>query len=99
MTDLQLNKPLAPIYKDLVFLLIPLYSNWNNNCIKSKDIGSKLSFLERMFRNSLTMEELFFVMRKLLHEVKKILEYSPPAFKLSRAYLGVIEEELNAEKS
>jgi len=98
LTDLQLNKPLTPIYKDLLFLLIPLYNNWNNNCIKSKDIGSKLSFLERMFRNSLTMEELFFVMRKLLHEAKKILEYSPPAFKLSRAYSGVIEAELNAEK-
>lgn len=91
----QIYNPITPIFKDLTVLLIKLFRNWNDNCINSDRLREKINYLDRLFFQSLTMMETIQVLKQLTSEAKKLLEYEPPAFKLSRAYFNTIQDVMN----
>jgi len=94
----NIHQPITPIYKDITVLLIQLFRNWNNNCIKNPRIEEKILYLERLYTSCFTTREAIEVLKALIIEGKRVLQYEPPAFKLSKAYLGVLEATINDKK-
>lgn len=78
---------LEDISRDFIFEVLKLLNNWNLNCYKNEEFGTRIKATDRIFRMELTMLEMMEVNRQIIEKMKQIISYVPPSFEHSRAYL------------
>lgn len=82
------------IFRDLVFHLMKLLGNWNNNIYKNKDVELKLKSIDRMMRDAQTFNDAEYALKMLIGISKDLIKYKPPMFDVSRHYLETLKEEI-----
>jgi len=88
------NQPIVPIFRDLSRELGLLIFNWNKVVGKRPDIEIEVLATRRIVDNQMTMLDAIMVLKSLTQRLKRLEQYSPPAFQLSKAYLKSLDEEV-----
>lgn len=91
------NNELALIFKDLSYNLSILLNNWNENIAKNPELRRKLRTLDRFARDCKTVEDSTYILRTLLHKLKRYAETEPMTINLSKHYLDSLQDAKNSE--
>lgn len=97
--EIAIEKPIAPIFRDLSATYLLLVFNWNQTLGKMPDIGNDIKLIDGIIRGQLTMLDAIYTLQVLLEKIKKFQQYEPPSFNLSRAYLDNLKKEIENQKS
>jgi hypothetical protein len=97
--EIVIEKPIAPIFRDLSATYLLLVFNWNQTFGKMPDIEKDIKLIDGIIRGQLTMLDAIRTLQILLEKTKKLQQYEPPSFNLSRAYLDNLKKEIENQKS
>jgi len=97
--EIAIEKPVAPIFRDLSATYLLLVFNWNQTFGKMPDIEKDIKLIDGIIRGQLTMLDAIYTLQILLEKTKKLQQYEPPSFNLSRAYLDNLKKEIENQKS
>lgn len=97
--EIAIEKPIASIFRDLSATYLLLVFNWNQTFGKMPDIEKDVKLIDGIIRSQLTMLDAIRTLQILLEKTKKLQEYKPPSFNLSRAYLDNLKKEIENQKS
>ncbi len=93
-SSIAVNNPILPIFRDLASSYLLLVFNWNKELGKRDDIANSVNVTLNIVMDQMTRTESIAVLKVLIANAKKMAEYNPRSFELSRAYL----ETLNKDK-
>jgi len=96
--DIALEKPIAPIFRDLSTTYLLLIFNWNQMLGERPDIERDIKLVDAIIKGQLAMLDTIYVLSRLLPKLKAIEKYEPPAFDLSRAYLNTLKKEFESRE-
>jgi hypothetical protein len=85
--NIAVEKPIAPIFRDLSASFLSIVHNWNAATIKNPDIATNIRLTDGIIKAQLSLMETIDVLQKTLERMRKTNQYEPPAFNLSRAYV------------
>jgi len=89
--------PLNPYIIDLVSTILILINNWNNNIAKSKELAERVSVLDRLLKQHLSILEAINLLKKLIDRADRLIRYDPKIFDFSEHYMRVINEQLKKD--
>ncbi|MHA1286147.1 MAG: hypothetical protein ACTSPB_01965 [Candidatus Thorarchaeota archaeon] len=87
-----IHDPIPPIVRDLTKEFGLLIFNWNNSIGKRPDITQNILLATRIVDAHMALVDAIFVAKTLCSQMRKLMQWTPPAFDLSRAYLKSLEE-------
>lgn len=79
-------KPHTPILRDFGMEFARLALNWATLIAQRPDLINDAATIQRMIRSQLTLEDCIEIIKQLMDQSRKVLEYVPPGFNLSRHY-------------
>jgi len=102
LLHLAMEKPITPIFKDLIDEFIILASYWNENAGKDIRVREAIHTLRRFVDYHLSVIDMLTIFKVLLKKTEQIQNFSPPAFEqiqnfsppafeLSKHYLNALE--------
>lgn len=97
--EIAIEKPIAPIFRDLSATYLLLVFNWNQAFGKMPGIEKDIKLIDGITRGQLTMLDAIYTLQIVLEKIKKFQQYEPPSFNLSRAYLDNLKKEIENQKS
>jgi hypothetical protein len=90
---LSVERKLTPKFSEFIKTFIFLVYNLNENLDKNETIRKKIQYLQRYCDNAMTLSENITLMRCLNKRVNEMKKWSPPSFRLSSHYYGLIKED------
>jgi len=87
-----IHDPIPPIVRDLTKEFGLLIFNWNNSIGKRPDIAQNILLATRVVDAHMALVDAIFVAKTLCSQMRKLTQWTPPAFDLSKAYLKSLEE-------
>ncbi|MHA1286995.1 MAG: hypothetical protein ACTSPB_06265 [Candidatus Thorarchaeota archaeon] len=87
-----IHDPITPFFRDLTKEFGLLIFNWNNSLGKKPDIAQNVLLATRIVDAHMALVDAIFVAKALCDKMRKLMQWTPPAFDLSKAYLKSLEE-------
>lgn len=92
LQDVLLMKPIVPLIRDLSIYFARMTANWDRAICKCQPIRRKCMVIDELARAQLSLMTAIEVMRELVNRGQRHLQYTPPAFEISRALLELDDE-------
>jgi len=92
LQDVLLTKPMAPFVRDLSIEFARLVTNWDKAICKCQPIYRECLVIDQLARGHLSLMTAIDVLKGLVAKGQRHLQYTPPAFEISRAYLELDKE-------
>ena len=90
LSEVLMYQPLTPFMVNFSKDFAEVLKNWNDQLVRAQDIAHYASFIARVSEDYLTMHELAQILRGFVPRMQRMMEYTPPAFDLSRHYLEMV---------
>jgi|GEM_PF-4556223 len=90
LSEVLMYQPLTPFMVDFSKDFAEVLKNWNDQLVRAQDIAHYASFIARVSEDYLTMHELAQILRGFVPRMQRLMQYTPPAFDLSRHYLEMV---------
>jgi len=92
LQDVLLTRPIVPFIRDLSIDFARLTTNWDRAICKCQPIRRKCLVIDQLARAQLSLITAIEVMQELVNRGQRHLQYTPPAFEISRAYMELDKE-------
>lgn len=87
LQDVLLTRSINPFIRDLSIYLARMITNWDRAICKCQPIRRKCLVVDQLARAQLSLMTAIEVMKELVNRGRRHLQYTPPAFETSRAFL------------
>lgn len=92
LQDVLLVKPIVPFIRDLSIEFARLVMNWDRALCKCQPIRRKCLVVDQLAKGHLSLVAAMDVLKGLVAKGQRHLQYTPPAFEISRHYLELDKE-------
>ncbi|RLF63133.1 MAG: hypothetical protein DRN30_06995 [Thermoplasmata archaeon] len=87
MLNVVMNAKLNDYIRNLAYMYATFAKNWCQNVKYNDDIISYANAIELLVTQNATILDAIDMMRMFLNKYRRVIEYSPPAFEVSKHFL------------
>ncbi|GAI61202.1 unnamed protein product, partial [marine sediment metagenome] len=95
-SNIAVNEPIKPIFRDLARSYLRLMLNWNIQLGKIPNLNTTIAATLHIVEGQMTMLETIRLMKNVSARLKVFNQFEPPVFKLSRHYLKTLPDKEEA---
>jgi hypothetical protein len=89
---LYANSPISSALTAFVGEYFLLIFNMNKNLIKNEILSDRCAFLDRIYKDNLTVKEIFIFLKELNKQNRNMMNYALPSVEISKHYLESFNE-------
>lgn len=95
LISIYTDMPISDELTDFVFNYTLLIFNMDSNITKDKQIQNRCELVERLYKDYLSLKEIFYFTKELINKYKNLMNYALPSVEISKHYL----ESFNVKES